>query len=104
MTVHVVPLGRTNKATCGVRQLSATVLAWQVRCGCFSILLSTQWLFLCDHGCFSPPSASHPAPSPPTPSNAHPPPIELIHDIDGVQKKVSENPAVLVKLAIKHWL
>ena len=27
----------------------------------------------------------------------HPPPIELIHDIDGVQKKVSQNPAVLAR-------
>ena len=28
---------------------------------------------------------------------ARPPPIELIHDIGGVQKKVSQNPAVLAK-------
>ena len=27
----------------------------------------------------------------------HPLPIELIHDIGGVQKKVSQNPAVLAK-------
>ena len=26
-----------------------------------------------------------------------PPPIELIHDIGGVQKKVSQNPAVLAR-------
>ena len=31
------------------------------------------------------------------PPPAHPPPIELIHDIGGVQKKVSQNPAVLAK-------
>ena len=31
---------------------------------------------------------------PPTPT---PPPIELIHDIGGVQKKVSQNPAVLAR-------
>ena len=31
------------------------------------------------------------------PHPTHPPPIELIHDIGGVQKKVSQNPAVLAK-------
>ena len=40
-------------------------------------------------------SASHPPPAPTPPTR--PPPIEVIHDIDGVQKKVSQNPAVLVK-------
>ena len=34
---------------------------------------------------------------PPRPPPARPPPIELIHDIGGVQKKVSQNPAVLAK-------
>ena len=33
---------------------------------------------------------THPLPT-------RPPPIELIHDIGGVQKKVSQNPAVLAK-------
>ena len=33
----------------------------------------------------------------PTPPPACPPPIELIHDIGGVQKKVSQNPAVLAR-------
>ena len=36
---------------------------------------------------------THPQHPPPT----HPPPIELIHDIGGVQKKVSQNPAVLAR-------
>ena len=34
---------------------------------------------------------------PPHPPPARPPPIEFIHDIGGVQKKVSQNPAVLAK-------
>ena len=34
---------------------------------------------------------------PPHPPPARPLPIELIHDIGGVQKKVSQNPAVLVR-------
>ena len=34
---------------------------------------------------------------PPHPPPARPPPIELIHDIGGVQKKVSQNPAVLAR-------
>ena len=40
------------------------------------------------------PTPPHPPPAhPPT----HPPPIELIHDIGGVQKRVSQNPAVLAR-------
>ena len=31
------------------------------------------------------------------PPPTRPPPIELIHDIGGVQKKVSQNPAVLAR-------
>ena len=34
---------------------------------------------------------------PPHPPPARPPPIELIHDIGGVQKKVSQNPAALAR-------
>ena len=34
---------------------------------------------------------------PPHHPPARPPPIELIHDIGGVQKKVSQNPAVLAR-------
>ena len=34
---------------------------------------------------------------PPRPPLACPPPIELIHYIGGVQKKVSQNPTVLAK-------
>ena len=33
----------------------------------------------------------------PHPPPTRPPPIELIHDIGGVQKKVSQNPAVLAR-------
>ena len=55
------------------------------------LLLNTQRLFFTASGWFNPPSASHPPPMP------TPPPIELIHDIGGVQKKVSQNPAVLAK-------
>ena len=34
---------------------------------------------------------------PPHPPPVRPPPIESIHDIGGVQKKVSQNPAVLAR-------
>ena len=34
---------------------------------------------------------------PPHPPPARPPFIELIHDVGGVQKKVSQNPAVLAR-------
>ena len=91
----MVPLGRTNKATGGVRLSPATVRDWQVCCGCFCVLLNTQWLFLRQHRWFNPPSASHLPPPPPHPPPARPPPIELIHDISGAQKKVCKNPAVL---------
>ena len=59
----MVPLGRTNKATGGVKLFPTAVLSQR----------------------------------PPHPPPARPPPIELIHDIGGVQKKVSQNPAVLAK-------
>ena len=36
-----------------------------------------------------------PPPTPTPPPSAHPPPVELIHDIGGVQEEVSQNPAVL---------
>ena len=64
------------------------------------VLTCTLWLFLCfiEHtaalscasGWFNLPLASHPPHIPPTP-------IELIHDIGGVQKKVSQNLAVLAR-------
>ena len=57
------------------------------------MLYSTQRLFPCASGWFSPPSASHP----PHPPPARPPPIELTHDIGGVEKKGSQNPAVLAR-------
>ena len=63
----------------------------------FCALLNTQRLFACAGGWFNPPLASHPPPTPTQPFPAHPPPIELIHDIGGVQKKVSQNPAVLAR-------
>ena len=66
-------------------------------CGCFCALLNTQRLFFTASGWFSLPSASHPPQRPPHPPPARPPLIELIHDIGGVQKKVSQNPAVLAK-------
>ena len=78
--------GHTNKAACGVKLLPTTVLPWHVQCGCFCALLNTQRLFPYASGWFDPPSASH-----------RPPPIELIHDIGGVQKKVSQYPAVLAR-------
>ena len=39
----------------------------------------------------------YPTPTAPLPPPTHPPPIELIHDIGGVQKKVSQNPVVLAR-------
>ena len=46
----MVPLGRTNKATGGVKLFPTTVLSWHVHCGCFCALLNTQRLFLCASG------------------------------------------------------
>ena len=69
------------------------------------VLTCTLWLFLyfIEHtAAFSldgltclqlPTHPQHPPHPPPT----RPPPIELIHDIGGVQKKVSQNPAVLAR-------
>ena len=87
----MVPLGRTNKATGGVKLFPTTILFPDMyTVAVFCALLNTQRPFFTASGWFNPPSASHP----PHPPPALPPPIELIHDIGGVQKKVSQNPAV----------
>ena len=89
----MVPLGHTNKAACGVKLLPATdmytvavFVLYSTHSGSFPVLmdgLTRLWL--------PPTPNTHPTPSyPPTP-------IELIHDIGGVQKKVSQNPAVLAR-------
>ena len=91
---YMVPLGHSNKAACGVKLLPATVLSWHVAATLwlFCALLNTQWLFPCASGWFNPPSASHPPQHPPHPPHTRPPtPIELIHDIGGVQKSVSKS-------------
>ena len=56
----VVPLGCTNKATLGVKLLSATVSAWQVNCGCLCTSMNTQWLLFCSNIRKNPPTAPHP--------------------------------------------
>ena len=43
----VVPLGRNDKATLGIKMPSATVPAWQVNCGCLCTSMNTQWLLFC---------------------------------------------------------
>ena len=91
----MVPLRCTNKAACGVRRLPATVLAWQVHCGSSCVLPSTQWLFLCAHGWFSPPLASHPPPLPTPPF--HPPTPYILNLILVEFRKKSQNPAVLAR-------
>ena len=73
------------------------VLTCTVYCGCFCALLNTQRLLPCASGWFNPPLASHPPPTPTPPPSRPPTPIELIHDIGGVQKEVSQNPAVLAR-------
>ena len=90
----MVPLGHTNKAEYGVRQLPATVLTWQVHCGCFFFVsLSTQWLFLCAHAWMASlallwlPTRPHPHPP------AHPLYTESVISVE-FRKKVSQNPAV----------
>ena len=62
----MVPLGRTNKATLGIKLPSATVPAWQVNCGCLCTSMNTQWLLFCSNVWKNPPTAPHPPP-PPTP-------------------------------------
>ena len=69
------------------------------------VLTYTLWLFLCFIEHTAAPSLCRwmvwPAFGFPATPNAHPtplpPPIELIHDIGGGQKKVSQNPAVLAR-------
>ena len=87
----VVPLARTNKATLGIKLPSATVLAWQVNCGCLCTSMNTQWLLFCSNVWKNPPTAPH-LPPPPTPS--HPPTPYILNPWYwwGL-KKVSEIPA-----------
>ena len=90
---RVLPLGRTNKATLGIKLPSATVPAWQVNCGCLCTSMNTQWLLFCSNVWKSPPTAPH---RPPHPPPAHPPPIYWIQEIGEAWKKVSEIPAASV--------
>ena len=86
----MVPLGHTNKAACDVNLLPTTVM----------YTVAVFVLYSIHSGSFSVPVGglthlrlpTHPHHPPLLP--ARPPPIELIHDIGGVQKKVSQNPAV----------
>ena len=87
-----------------VKLLPTTVLAWQVHFGYFCVLLNIQWLCPCAHGWFNSPSASHHphCPHPLLSARPHPLPpahllLYLIHDIGGVQEKLSQNPAVLAR-------
>ena len=91
----MVPLGRTNKAIQVVSNCSQ-------RPSCPGMYTVAVFVLYSTHsGSFSQPVdgstrlrlPTHPQHPP------RPPPIELIHihDIGGVQKKVSQNPAVLAK-------
>ena len=72
----MVPLGRTNKAACDVKLLPMTVLSYMFTVAVFVL----HW----GHGSsFSVPVDDLTRLWLPT----HPPPIELIHDIGGVQKE-----------------
>ena len=87
----VVPLGRTNKATLGIKLPSATVPAWQVNCGCLCTSMNTHGLLFCSNVWKSPPTAPHPPP-PPTP----PTPYILNPGYWWGLKKVSEISETLV--------
>ena len=90
----MVSLGHTNKAACGVKLLPMTASCPDIYTVAVFALYSTH------SNSFSVPVdgltrlrlLTHPH-HPPT----RPPSIELILDIGGVQKKVSQNPAVLAR-------
>ena len=93
----MVPLGRTNKATSGVKLFQ--------RPSCPDMYTVAVFVLYSTH------SGSSSVPvnglirlrlptdpqRPPHPPPTRPPPIELIHDIGGIQKKVSQNLAVLAR-------
>ena len=70
----MMPLGYTNKAACGVKLLPLTVLAWQVHCGCFCILLNIRTMAVSPcPWMVNPAFGFPPIPTTPYPSFAHPP-------------------------------
>ena len=90
----VVALGRTNKATLGIKLPSATVPAWQVNCGYLCTSMNTHamaaFLFKCMEG---PAYGSPPAPTTPLPPTH---PLYTESRILVRPEKVSEIPAALV--------
>ena len=104
-TGSMEPLRGTNKATCCVKLLPTTAYVYQVDCGCFCALLSTQCCFLPHCGWFCPPSASHPPPTPtPPPLPPRPPPINFIRDITAVEKNHLKNQPFQLVGRIGHKL
>ena len=77
----VWPLTGINKTAWGAKLILTAGLAYPVGCASLGHLLTAQHCHLCLSVCFSPPSASHPLLSPPTPL---PPPIDSIRDITAV--------------------
>ena len=83
-TGSMEPLRGTNKATWCAKLLPTTVYVYQVDCGSFCTLLSTQCCCLPHCGWYCPPSASHPPP-------ACPPLINFIRDITAVDRNHLKN-------------
>ena len=90
--VHLMVLGRVNRTTWGTKLLLMAVWASLVDCTSPSHLLKAHHCSLSLNGCFTPPSAPHPTPLPPT----HPHPIESICDITGAEKKPSKTSSIQV--------
>ena len=87
----MVPLGHTNKVACDVKLLLTTDCPDMYTMAVFVLysIHSSSFLVPVDGSTYLQ------LPTHPNTHPARPPPIELIHDIGGVQKKVSQNPAVL---------
>ena len=77
----------TNKATLGVKLLSAIVSAWRVNYGCLCTSMNTQWLLFCSILWKNLPSAPTCSHSPPHPPLTRPPPINWIHGFGEAWKK-----------------
>ena len=102
------PLVGINRTAWGTKLLLTAVLAWLV--GCISLchkLRAQTFAYLCLNGCFTPPLAPHSLP--PHPFLTRLPPIEAIHDILQVLKKLSQKTSsvlIACRISYKHcnWL
>ena len=87
----VWPLRGIIKTAWGAKQILTTNLVYHSSCASLGHLLMAQRCHFCLKVCFSLPTAPHPPHYPPLPPPTHPPPIDSIRVITGIEKNYLKN-------------